>query len=218
MFYSPEDLQWIWVLQNLPSLLRWFMMEKTGVRCGDVLNENIKCFLGHSFGFDTHWTLSSCDVVNCTVNVFASGCVDRTAWWNDSKLLSWDLNTQNCLPCFCDGYPLTELMRDTNSIHFLVLSYFEHSYILCVQCYVHVICYFSAFFKAHTQIISACEQGVFICTVVWKCALYKCNNTIQYNTIQFSIIKEVYHRSISIATLEKNEIFGDPWHLKRYMI
>ena len=51
-------------------------------------------------GFDTHWTLSSCDVVNCTVNVFASGCVDRTAWWNDSKLLSWDLSTQNCLPCF----------------------------------------------------------------------------------------------------------------------
>merc|ERR1712165_608180 len=48
---------------------------------------------------------------------------------------------------FCDGYPLTELMRDTNSIHFLVISYFEHSYILCVQCYVHVICYFSAFSK-----------------------------------------------------------------------
>ena len=147
MFYSPEDLQWIWVLQNLPSLLRWFVMERTGVRCGDVLNEKIKCFLGHSFRL---WysldiiILWCCELYCQRVCEWLCGQNCMMKWL---KITIMGPQYSELPTVFCDGYPLTELMRDTNSIHFLVLSYFEHSYILCVQCYVHVICYFSAFSK-----------------------------------------------------------------------
>ena len=100
-------------------------MERTGVRCGDVITKRSMLFLGiylaliltGHYHHEKLWTV----LPTCL----------RVAVWtelpdeNDSNFTFMGPQYSELPTVFCDGYPLTELMRDSNSICFLVLSYFR---------------------------------------------------------------------------------------------